>query len=253
MEEMIKVNPEDLPYLHQFFSINLRWGVNFYDECLEYTRGYLVHGVGVFLIYLTPSFLLIPQYRYSDTKIQDRLGVEVKYDDIIKLENLSTFRIYKVPEDFICRFRHYLDMQGTRDICPIKIALEIRPKSAPELEWKDYHVTHINDSRMLVSNRGPRVDSKILTDALRTIEEAEGKSYSEFAREKESPVVKSIFIVEETLFILLSMLYTFYTNTYSKEDPEHIFFDKLAEAIQGFGDTFEDVFFVIKELCILTG
>jgi hypothetical protein len=106
---------------------------------------------------------------------------------------------------------------------------------------------------MIVSNRGPRVDSKILTDAIKTIEEDEGKSYSEFAREKESPVVESIFIVEETLFVLLNLLYTFYTGTYSKEDPEHIFFDSLAEAIQGFGDTFEDVLFVIKELCILTG
>jgi hypothetical protein len=191
---------------------------------------------------------LIPQYRYSDTKIQDRLGVEVKYDDIIKLENLSTFRIYKVPEDFICRFRHYLDMEDIRNIRPVKIALEIRPKSVPELEWKDYHVTHINDSRMIVGNKGPRVDSKILKDALKTIEEVEGKSYSEFAREKESPVVESIFIVEETLFVLLNLLYTFYTNTYSKEDPEHIFFDKLAEAVKNFGKNFGEAVFYAKQV-----
>lgn len=249
MEEIIKVNLEDLPYIHEFFKKTLKWDFNFYDKSLNYARGYLVHGVGTVLIYLTPSFLLIPQYRYSDTKIQDRLGVEVKYDDIIKLENLSTFRVYKVPEDFICRFRNHLDID-INGIYPVKIALEIRPKSSPELEWKDYHAVHITDSRMIVSNRGPRVNSEILLEALQTIKEAEGKSYSEFAREKESPVVESIFIVEETLFVLLSMLYTFYTNTYSKEDPEHVFFDKLAEVIQGFGDTFDEVISNAKEVAM---
>jgi hypothetical protein len=49
MMETVRINQKDLPYLHQLFSTDLRLGVNFYDECFEYIRGYLVDSVGVFL------------------------------------------------------------------------------------------------------------------------------------------------------------------------------------------------------------
>lgn len=247
MEEMIKVNPEDLPYLHQFFSINLRWGVDFYDECLEYTRGYLVHGVGVILIYLTPSFILVPQYRYSDPALNDRFGFDVKYDSIIKLENLSTFTIQKVTDNLDYKIYMLLDA-GYDHNCndwwvrlwklEVVVKSKIKDGRSPVYNW------------IFLNQDVERID---LEKVLKTVNWAQGKLYSKFLSRANSLVVDRIHFVERSLFIFLNFLYTIYTDTFSKEDPEHILFDPFVETLQSYGNAFEDMLSTIKEIVIVTG
>jgi hypothetical protein len=237
MEEIIKVNPKDLPYLHQFFNINLQWDVDFYDECLEYTRGYLVHHVGVFLIYLTPSFLLVPQYRYSDTFLKDRFGFDVKYDSIIKLENLSTFTIQKVPDNLDYKIDMLLDT-GYDYNCndwwvrlwklEVVVKSKIKDGRSPFYNW------------LFLNQDIERIDFE---KVLKTVNWAQGKSYFKFSSRKNSLVVDRIHFVENTI----------YANMFSKEDPEHILFDPFSKTLQSYGDTFEDVLSTIKELTILIG
>ncbi len=247
MEEMKKVNPKDLIYLHRFFSINLQWDVDFYDECLEYTKGYLVHGVGVFLIYLTPSFLLVPQYRYSDTFLKDRLGFDVKYDSIIKLENLSTFTIQKVPDDIDYKIEMLLDTSydHNRDDWQVRL-WELEAKLKPKIKngkLPFYSWIFLNQDIELID----------FEKVFKTVNWAQGKSYFRFSSRKNSLVVDRIHFVERSLFIILNFLYIIYANMFSKEDSEHILFDPFSETLQSYGDTFEDVLSTIKELTILVG
>jgi len=246
MGEIIKVEPRDLVYIYPFIRDTFMWvGEENYKLAEKLARSIELRGI--YRIQLTPSFILLPQYRYSDSALRDRFGFDVKYDSIIKLENLSTFTVQRLPDDLDYKIDMLLDTgyDYTRNDWWVrlwKLEVMVKPK--------------IRDSRepfynwIFLNLDVERID---LEKILKTVNWAQGKLYSKFSSRANSLVVDRIDFVERSLFIFLNFLYTLYTDTFSKEDPEHKLFDPFVETLRGYGDTFEDLLFTIKELMIFTG
>jgi hypothetical protein len=245
MGEIVKVEPRSLVYLYPFIRDTFVWmGEENYKLAEKLARGIEIRGI--YKIQLTPSFVLVPQYRYTSTALKT-LGFDVKYDSIIKLENLSTFTVQKVPDDLDYRINMLLDTSYDYNyndwvVRLWKLEVEIKPK--------------IRDSRSPLYNwifLNQDVERIDLEKVLKTVNWAQGKLYSKFSSRMNSSVVDRIQFLERSLFILLNFLYTIYTDTFSKEDPEHILFNPFVDTLRSYGNTFEDLLFTIKELTILVG
>jgi len=243
---IIKVKPGDLVYLYPFVRNTFVWiGEENYKRAENLARG--VEFEGVYEIQLTPSFILVPQYWYTDTTLRNVLGFDVKYEDIIKIENLSNFVVQKVPDDISCRIGMWIDTsydynRGDWLVRLWELEINLRPKI--KSDKPPFY------SCMFLSENIERINLK---EALETVNRVQGKLYSKLSSRKNSSVVDKIHFVESSLFILLNFLYTIYTGTFSKGDPEHTFFDPFVDTLKGYGDTFEDLLLVIKELMIFTG
>jgi hypothetical protein len=246
MEKMIKVNPLDIVYFSPYVRNNFIWGGE--ENCnLVKEVSNAMHVQGLYMTQLIPSSILVPQYRYSDNFLKEKLGIDIKYDDVIKLENLSSFTVQNVPDnvdykiDIILEVDYSLGFGGLVRLW--KLGIEIKLKNRKdEIPFYNGIIVQSEDT-----------DKSSLEKELKTVIWADGKPYSKFRGKQNSLVVERIFNIEKSLLIVLNFLYTLYTNSFSKEDRGHILFTPFVGTLQSYGETFEDVLSTIKEAMIFVG
>jgi hypothetical protein len=217
-----KINPGDITIFTRF----IRNFFVFEEEKLIALRNPKLYKISIF-----PTSLLVPVYRYSPTPLSKKLGVEFKYEDKINLENLSYFRVVKLPEDSDITIDLYLEPTD-RDEEIVIWGLKV----------------NFNDSdysfRAFVDGTVDNDDS--FSKDLKTTRWARGRSYSRYLKCSVSKVRKSIFRLEEYLFTLSNLLYIVYSGEYRKDKKEAEIFAPFTETLKGYGDTFEDALSTIK-------
>jgi hypothetical protein len=87
-ENIIKVDPRDIVYFFRFIRDFISWKREKRDKA----------DINLHVSWAEPSVLLVPVYRYSAFSLGGKLIPDFKYEDVIKLENLSYYRPFKLPK-----------------------------------------------------------------------------------------------------------------------------------------------------------
>jgi hypothetical protein len=257
--KIVKVEPSYLVPMRKFVFGFMNWSARDY---LHYTRETIKYGPvsgSSHTVLIKPGFLLLPVYRYSPIPVDDvakRLGIEFKYDDRIKIENLSLFNVYRVIEDadpeVEIAIRVLIEIISGGDIMKEKAwawTVGIGFNIGTNRDSKDYYVYYYDFYYASFRAWNSDYDSY-----LRTLRWAMGRKYSNFSwKGKESKVFTHLYNIEEGMFTLVNLLYTLYTGNLKADDTEYNLFKPYAEILQSYGNTFEEVVSTIREVVILTG
>jgi hypothetical protein len=243
--KIVKVEPSYWVPMWKFVFDFMNWSARDY---LHYIRETIKRGP-VFgsshIVLIKPGFLLLPVYRYSpipEDNVVRRLGIEFKYDDLIMIENLSLFNVYRVIEDadpeveIAIRVRTGIVSKG--DIMKASVeGVSIEFKTGTEEDSKYYYYASSWDGEY---------DSY-----LRKWRWVIGRKYSNFSLNLKE--FTHLYNIEKGVFILVNFLYTLYTGNLKADDTEFNLFKPYVEILQSYGNTFEEVVSTIREVVILTG
>lgn len=221
----IKISPFDVKLLFSF----IRNFLIFDEEKIISLRLPRLYKLKIF-----PNYLLVPVYRYSRTPLEKLPGVNIEYKDKIDPENLSYFRDVKLPDDSKVKIELNLEPSGERSAKVWGVRVNI---GGPDYRF------------VLVIDEG--ADLQYLDEDMKTIRWAKGRSYSKLSQKRFSKVVDSIYRFEEFLFTISNLLYTLYTGEYRKNVKEAELFDRFTRVLQSYGNNFEEVLSIIKEISIL--
>jgi len=227
METKIRINPEDVTILIRF----VRNFLTFDEDKLIALRNPRIYEFSIF-----PTSLLVPVYRYSPTPLGKKLGIELKYEDKINIENLSYFSVVKLPE---------------KSDIKIDLSLEPTDNDGKAIIW-GVRVNLNDPSYRFKALVDGSLDNGGFSRDLRTIKWAKGRSYSKHSKSFVSKVTGSILRIEEYLFILSNLLYTIYSEEYRKDSKEAELLAPVTEILKDYGNTFEDVLLSIKVAVMFT-
>jgi hypothetical protein len=265
--KIVKVEPSYVVPMWKFVFDFMNWSAKDYlhyiREIRETIKRRPVFGSS-HIVLIKPGFLLLPVYRYSripEDNVVKRLGIEFKYDDLIMIENLSLFNVYRVIEDADPDVKMEIEVfvgiaqfvrNASRDyIMKAKARVEavgIEFKTGTEGDSK----RHYNGCFSKFNNN--RDFFKLYDFYLGTLRWAMGRNYSNFSwRGEESEVLNCLHRIENDMFILVNFLYTLYTGNLKADDTEYNLFKPYVELLQSYGNTFEEVVSTIREVVILTG
>lgn len=245
IEKIIKVNPEDIAYIFRFVSNAFSWDKNWFLKIMENVVRKRTDNRNLFLVRIKPKYLLVPVYSYffaTDTVMKD-LGFTVAYEDIIEVEKISQFKVYRVP-----------------DMADVTISLIVRPSiggfSGTKVEilgirFSIKHKLKENDKVVDISVYfGHKRDYELLEMELQSLRESQGKSFYNLANFIDPRVAREIYGVEKSMFIISNFIYALYTGEYvgefGKEDPQTWILRPFVEVLKGYGETFEGVLEAIK-------
>jgi len=217
----VRINPEDV-------TIFIRFVRNFFkfdEDKLIALRNPKFYEFSIF-----PTSLLVPVYRYSPTPLGKKLGIELKYEDKINIENLSYFRVVKLPEN--------------SDI-KITLSLELTERDNEAIIW-GVRVNLNDPSYRFKALVDGSLDDNGFNEDLKTVRWAKGRSYSRHSKSFVSKVTGSILRIEEYLFALSNLLYVVYSGEYRKDKKEAELLAPFTEILKSYGNTFEDALSSIK-------
>jgi hypothetical protein len=246
--KIVKVEPSYVVPMWKFVFDFMNWSARDY---LHYIRETIKRGPvwgSSHTVLIKPGFLLLPVYRYSpipEDKVVKRLGIEFKYDDLIMIENLSLFNVYRVIEDadpeVEIAIRVGTGIVSKGDIMKAIVeGVSIEFKTGTERDSKYYYYASSWDGDY---------DSY-----LRKLRWAMGRKYSNFSwKGKNLKAFTHLHNIEKGMFVLVNFLYTLYTGNLKADDTEYNLFKPYAEILQSYGNTFEEVVSTIREVVILTG
>jgi len=174
-----------------------------------------------------------------------RLGIEFKYDDRIKIENLSLFNVYRVIEnaDPDVKIEVLTGVASRGDIMKAKarvgkVSIKFKTSTEGDSKYNCY-----------ASSLDDEYDSY-----LSKLRWAMGREYSNFSlKSKKAEVLSDLYHIEKGMFILVNFLYTLYTGNLKADDTEYNLFKPYVEILQSYGNTFEEVVSTIREVVILAG
>jgi hypothetical protein len=240
--ETVKVEPRYLPKLHRFILDFINWEP---DCFLRYTGVNRIMGTD-YRLFIEPDFLLIPAYSFysiPDPEVIERLGVEPKHSEKIKVEDLLLHEVYKVvggDSEFTIGIEVGMGMWGEwKKVKPwmIEVDFIIEPKYGYGTYYRygtyldinlGWYVDYIN-RLMGTGDKRPLKLNKIGILA-----------------------INYLYNVERISFALLNFLYTLYMGTALKVDTVgYNLFRPYTELLRGYGNTFEEVLSSIYEVVIL--
>jgi hypothetical protein len=178
---------------------------------------------------------LVPVYRYSPTPLLKIPWAKVKHKNKIDPENLSYFRVIKIPED-----------------SDVKIELNLEPST----NGKDARIwairINVGDPSYrftAVTDDDPNQD--FFDEDLSVVKWAKGRSYAKYSKKEGSKVAESIYRFEEFLFIATNLLYTLYSGEYRKDGKIDKILAPFTELLQSYGKTFDEALSTIRETTAL--
>jgi hypothetical protein len=248
--QVVKVDPSYIIPMWQFSKDIIRWEPGEYLRCIG--KEDVNWGSIVSVLYdakIKPDFILFPVYRYSsiiEDTMAERLGIEFKYEDRIKIENLSLFNVYRVIEN----------ADPEVDITVIAgITAKIMADYDVETRLYDVGVDFkIGSNRNYNSTTiywGLWYDRY-----LKTLWWAKGRKYSDFSYKPKfrSKVVDHLYTIEIGMFAFINFLYTLYTGGGLKDNTvEYKLFKPYMELLRSYGNTFEEAIATLKEMFVLVG
>jgi len=189
----------------------------------------------VYKLTIYPNYLLVPLYRYSHTPLLKIPWAKVKHKNKIDPENLSYFRVVKLPEN-----------------SNVKIELSLEPDN----NGKDATVWAM---RINIGDPTYQFTAVIDNDAnpdffdedLSVVKWAKGRSYAKYSKKTGSKVADSIYRFEEFLFIASNLLYTLYSGEYRKDGKIDKLLAPFTELLQSYGKTFDEALSTIRETMAL--
>ncbi len=189
----------------------------------------------IYRLIIRPNYLLVPVYRYSYTPLLKIPWAKVKHKNKIDPENLSYFRVVKLPED-----------------SNVKIELSLEPST----NGKDARIWAI---RINVGDPGYQftavtdddTNQDFFDEDLSVVKWAKGRSYAKYSKKEGSKVAESIYRFEEFLFIASNLLYTLYSGEYRRDAKGAELFMPFTELLQSYGKTFDEALSTIREISAL--
>jgi hypothetical protein len=220
-ENIIKVDPRDVVYLARFIRNLIVWNREERDKA----------GVNPYMVWAKPSVILVPVYRYSAFSLGGKLIPDFKHADIIKLENLSYYRPYTLPEKSNVKFR-IIANHDNEILRPSSVGVNV------------YRPTVYGYTVYLEPDN---VDMELFERDFRILSSVEGRDYSEFSGFVNSEIIECLHHLEDSLFVILSFLYMIYSGKYTNY-AENRFFYPFTEIFRSYGKTFEEALSVAKEV-----
>ena len=247
--KVIKAEPRYAKVLSKFLADFFEWDINDYLNLTKKKAepdGTISH-----TFYIKPDFLLLPAYRYSpipNSKIVNEIGAEPKYDDIIRIENLSLFDEYQI----INKYSKVSDIE-------IKVWASSCFECKKVKIWGDVGVEFTIASDGIYESCSYGVSTGLslafFDENFKTLRWARGRKYSDFSWKSEgrSQVVHSLYNIEFAMFSLLNFFYTLYNgNGFRPNTAEYNLFKPYIDLLQSYGDTFEGVLSTINESLVFT-
>ncbi len=247
--KVVSIRPEDIIPLHKFMYNLMGLEPDFYLNTIGRVREpnsklSIGHTVST-----KPRYLLTPVYRhfpFPDDEVVEKLGIEFQPVDIIKPENLSVFNVYKVEEE------------GNGIDVFLEVSFELGHRVEKTRVWGTWVYFAINDGKnsWLHYNNGVIADIGLshYNDYLRTLRWAKGKRFSNFAHKNntDSKVINSIHNLGFNLFTLVNFFYNLYTGDWIEiNETNYKLIKPLSDLLRSYGDTFEEVLSVIKEVTVI--
>jgi hypothetical protein len=245
--QVVKLDPSYITVMWKFSEDFIQWEPEEYFRCVgrEGVNGRPTVVVSRDLK-IEPSFILLPVYKYSltfDNTVVERLGIEFKYDDSIRLENLSLFNVYKVIKD--------VDPEvGVRITVGITTST-IVAENKTTVELDDVGIEFkvgSNWNYPLISLYWGRWYNHYLN----TLRWAKGRKWSDFSAKPmgKSKVVEHLYTIEVSMLAFINFFYALYTGL-KDNTVEYRLFKPYMELLQSYGNTFEEAIATLKEMLVL--
>lgn len=229
-ENIIKIDPRDILHFINFIRNFLTWKREEREK----------KGLHPYACWISPSVILVPIYRYSQTPLEEALKINFKHEDIIKLENLSYFRPYALPKGNGARSWLFAGDEGGL-AKPRQLGI-----SLGQLLFS-YGVYFEKDS----------IDVEWFERDIKMLSRLEGKVFPKSLDFTKSKTVESMLHLENGLLIIMSFLYVIYTGEYDgfgeDRELEYEFLLPFTKTFQSYGKTFEKALSVAKEVSMFIG
>jgi hypothetical protein len=225
-ENIIKVDPRDIVHFARFIKDFIAWKREERDKA----------DINLYVSRAEPSVILVPVYRYSAFSLGGKLIPNFRYEDVIKLENLSYYRPFTLPKKSKVRFKITVDNNP-----------EIMRTSSLSISVS--HPTIYGYTIYLEPND---IDIEFFERDFRILSLAEGRDYSKSLDFAESKIIDCLHHLEDGMFIVLSFLYMIYSGGYT-DYAENKFFFPFTEIFRSYGKTFEGALSVAKEVSLFIG
>jgi len=225
-KNIIKVDPRDIVHFARFIRDFIAWKREERDKA----------DINLYVSWAEPSVILVPVYRYSAFSLGGKLIPDLKYKDIIKLENLSYYRPFTLPKKSKVRFKVTVD-DGPEIMRASSLGISVS------------HPTIYGYTMYLEPDD---IDMEFFERDFRILSLAEGKDYSKSLDFANSEIIDCLHHLEDSMFIVLSFLYMIYSGGYT-DYAENKFFFPFTEIFRSYGETFEEALFVAKEVSMFIG
>ena len=241
----MKINVFDIlefyGFLKKYAFLDLNYFYTYMEKVLR-NKGIWIH------IKVKPKLILLPKYRYSQVSERLRKVANIKKDEsdveVIKLENLSSYRIFEVQSSKKCEADEVLMSVGFISSSPDRkaiiddLALEIDTCGNNIFASVGFSVSYWND------------DIEDLQDALITLKKVVNKNYAS-AVEEDSEIPYKIARIENKIWVVLNFFYILYTGNYVRDKYSAIL-DPIVDTLRNLGNTFEEMLESAKMLYIFT-
>jgi hypothetical protein len=225
-KNLIKVDPRDIIHFVRFIREFIAWKREERDKA----------DINLYVSWAEPSVILVPIYRYSAFSLGGKLIPDLKYKDIIKLENLSYYRPFTLPKKSKVRFKVTVD-DGPEIMRTSSLGISVS------------HPTIYGYTMYLEPDD---IDIELFERDFRILSLAEGKDYSKSLDFANSEIIDCLNHLENSMFIVLSFLYMIYSGGYT-DYAENKFFFPFTEILRSYGETFEEALSVAKEVSMFIG
>jgi len=222
-EELIKINPLNLPYLYRFAHEFLTLEPSSVPN--------LPPGKNSFRVNLYPKSLILSVYKYSvvsygrESDFRKLIGMEKNYPGTISCGYLSLFK-------------------------PVEIPNEVKPKiilmfSQSSLSSGNFRLESMEldfGTPYSYTRYGAYLDEYFkrfkVEEHLKRLKRLEGKSFDETFRHLKSKVAETVYYFERGLALIGNLFYNLHKGDFVSEIP----LDSLVKTIRGQGDNVNEIF-----------
>jgi hypothetical protein len=242
--QIVRVDLNHLITMWEFANDFIHWEPEEYFRCADEkdTKRVIVSRN----LQIEPDYVLFPVYKYflsldlRDTTTE-KLGVEFKYDDRIRPENLSLFNVYRVIKDADPE----VDIKVTAGI-----RTSIKPDNKPVIEIEDVGVAF----KVGYDTNYPLVSlywGNKYKEYLKTLKWARGRKWSNLQNKPmhRSKVVKDLSTIEVSMFAFVNLFYALH-NGLKNDTVEYRLFEPYMKILQ-VNNTFEEALSNIKAVMML--
>jgi hypothetical protein len=247
--KVVVVRPEDVIPLHKFMYGFMELDSDFYLNTIGRVREPNSKFSIDHIAPTKPKYLLTPLYRYFSLpadEVVERLGIEFQAEDRIKLENLSVFNVYEVVEggdDGIDVFLEVLFELGHN-----------RERAKVWGIWIYFVIYGSKNNRRHYNGVATDIGLSFYNDYLRTLRWARGRKFSSFSygNDTGSKVINSVHNLGNNLFSLVNLFYNLYIGEWLEiNETSYKLVKPFSDLLQSYGNTFEEVLSVIREVTVI--